>query len=160
VVVDSVLVFLIAAVPSIGVYGRLIAKTTAVVQETVRATQVGQPPPPMPTMAEWMSPADQLWLLVVGLAVGMLYHTLFLRFFGATPGKMVCGLRVVPVEHGQYRDKLPWGAVLVRAAIWVVPAAVSYLALVRLLDALMPLWQKRRQALHDLAAKTQVVRIR
>ena len=36
----------------------------------------------------------------------------------------------------------------------------SFLGLVTLVDVLFPLWHRKRQALHDIAAKTQVVRPR
>ena len=32
--------------------------------------------------------------------------------------------------------------------------------MIRIIDVLMPLWNPKRQALHDLAPKTQVVKIR
>ena len=35
-----------------------------------------------------------------------------------------------------------------------------FLVVVRIIDALMPLWNPKKQALHDTAAKTQVVKIR
>ncbi len=158
--IDGVILFLIAAVPSIPIYQKLFDAMSVVLGETFRAAQTGQPAPPMPTANQLLSASDQMLLAVIGLVVGMLYHTLFLRFKGATPGKMVCGLRVVPVEQGRHRDLLAWQTALIRAAIWVVPGAISYLVLFRLLDVLFPLWQPRRQALHDMAAKTQVVRIR
>ena len=85
---------------------------------------------------------------------------LFLRWKSATPGKLVCGLRVVPVDHGRYPGPLAWNTIVIRMAVWVLPNLSVYLVIFRLLDALFPLWQPKRQALHDLAAKTQVVKIR
>jgi uncharacterized RDD family membrane protein YckC len=40
----------------------------------------------------------------------------------------------------------------------VLPGINSLLALFTVVDALFPLWHPKRQALHDLAARTQVVR--
>jgi uncharacterized RDD family membrane protein YckC len=94
----------------------------------------------------------------IALGIGMLYHMAFLRWKGATLGKLVCGLRVVPVDRGRDPGPLGWTTVGIRAAIWVLPGISSLLALVTVLDALFPLWHPKRQALHDLAAKTQVVR--
>ena len=42
----------------------------------------------------------------------------------------------------------------------MLPSVNGLLGVVRLVDCLFPLWQPKRQALHDLAAKTQVIRSR
>jgi uncharacterized RDD family membrane protein YckC len=42
----------------------------------------------------------------------------------------------------------------------VLPSINSFLSLITVLDVLFPLWHPKRQALHDLAAKTQVIRPR
>jgi uncharacterized RDD family membrane protein YckC len=104
--------------------------------------------------------SSQLILTSVTLGVGMLYHVGFLRWKSATPGKLLCGLRVVPVDRGRDPGPLPWGSVFIRASIWVLPAISLFLRLVTLVDVLFPLWHPKRQALHDIAAKTQVVRLR
>jgi uncharacterized RDD family membrane protein YckC len=107
-----------------------------------------------------ISGSSQLILTSVTLAVGMLYHVGFLRWKSATPGKLICGLRVVPVDRGRDPGPLAWGSVLIRAAIWVLLGISSFLRLITLVDVLFPLWHPKRQALHDIAAKTQVVRVR
>lgn len=160
VILDAMLVWLIAAVPSIPIYAKVVNAMSAVLAETLRAARAGEPTPAVPPINQFLSATDQLLLVVITLTVGMVYHSLFLRFHGATPGKMICGLRVVPVEHGQYRGRLSWATALVRAAIWVAPGAISYLVLFRVLDVLFPLWHPRRQAVHDIVAKTQVVKVR
>jgi uncharacterized RDD family membrane protein YckC len=48
--------------------------------------------------------------------------------------------------------------VLIRASIWVLPGISSFLSLITVVDVLLPLWHPKRQALHDMAAKTQVIR--
>ena len=100
---------------------------------------------------------DQVTFTAVALGIGMLYHVAFLRWKGATPGKLMCGLRVVPVDRGLDPGPLSWNAVVIRAAVWVLLGIKSLLALFTVVDVLFPLWQPKRQALHDLAAKTQVV---
>jgi uncharacterized RDD family membrane protein YckC len=82
----------------------------------------------------------------------------FLRWKSATPGKLICGMRVVPVDRGRYPGRLEWSTVGIRSAIWVLPGMNALLGLFSVVDALFPLWHVKRQALHDLAAKTQVVR--
>jgi uncharacterized RDD family membrane protein YckC len=159
-VVDWLCVSLVAALISIPIYLRLFDQLSEFVSQAVRAGQAGLPAPAPPEVTDLISLNDQMWLMVIGMVVGMVYHSVFLRLRSATPGKLLCGLRVVPVDHGRHVGRLGWSAVLVRAAIWVGPAALSYLLLVQVVDALLPLWHPRRQALHDLAAKTQVVKIR
>lgn len=107
-----------------------------------------------------LSPVRNLLLVVVQLAVGLAYHVLFLRRMAATPGKLVTGLRVTPVDQGHSQERLGWGSVVVRALVWLAPLASGWLLSVRVLDALLPLWHPKRQSLHDLAAKTQVIRTR
>jgi uncharacterized RDD family membrane protein YckC len=90
----------------------------------------------------------------------MLYHVGFLRWKSATPGKLLCGLRVVPVDHGRDPGPLPWNSIIIRAAVWVLPSISAFLSFVTFIDVLFPLWNPKRQALHDIVAKTQVVRPR
>jgi uncharacterized RDD family membrane protein YckC len=42
----------------------------------------------------------------------------------------------------------------------VLPGISSLLSLITVVDVLFPLWHPKRQALHDMAAKTQVIRPR
>ena len=158
VALDSIFVGLLAAIPSAGIYSRLIDRMSAFYRESLLAAQTGQPAPPTPTANDLMSPADQLSLMLIGLAVAFAYNLLFLRFKQATPGKLICRLRVVPVDQGQFRGLLPWGSAVVRTVVWVLPRIQPVLLIFRLLDGLFPLWHPKRQALHDIPAKTQVVK--
>ena len=97
--------------------------------------------------------------MLVTFAIGMAYHVPLLRGRAATLGMMACGLRVVPVDEGQSRERLAWSTVVVRALLWVLPGALS-LRILTVADVLLPLWHPKRQTLHDLAARTQVVRRR
>jgi uncharacterized RDD family membrane protein YckC len=42
----------------------------------------------------------------------------------------------------------------------VLPAAHNWLLALKLIDAVYPLWHPRRLAIHDVAARTQVVKVR
>jgi uncharacterized RDD family membrane protein YckC len=100
-------------------------------------------------------------ITLISLVVGMLYFSLFWRFKAATPAQLLCGLRVVPADHGHNTELLPWPMVVVRALTWWVPIAVSSVLLIfTVVNVLFPLGNVKRQAIHDLAAKTQIVRIR
>lgn len=119
--------------------------------------------------------ADQ-WLLVVVVPVLLVvaYHVGFLRWRGATPGKMALGIKVRPRGVD---GTLPWTSVLSRVGfqflvgqVLLVVAVLSgstlglvlgYLALTAffLVDVLWAAGARRR-ALHDLVAGTVVVRTR
>lgn len=119
--------------------------------------------------------ADHLLALVVVpvvLAVG--YHSGFLRWRGATPGKLLCGLRV----RSRVADgRVSFAAIAARLSVQLGPGWLalglgiwtgsfgtivlgflcSFLFVV--LDALVALGP-RRQTIHDRAARTVVVRTR
>ncbi len=159
ILIDYLILASVAGILLAPVYLRFIRAMSGAVAAATRAAQTGQPTPALaPT--DLLPAKDQL--LVTGVTVGLalIYIVAFLRWRGATPGKLVCGLRVVPVDQGLSRAALPWQTVLVRAAIWVLPGLFSLLAVITVIDALFPLWNPKRQALHDLAARTQVVVLR
>ncbi|MEN2982883.1 MAG: RDD family protein [Thermus sp.] len=81
---------------------------------------------------------------------GWAYYTAFTALYGATPGKMLLGLRVVRTD-GQPMD---WTTALMRE---VVGKTLSTLPL--LLGYLWAFFHPRRQAWHDLIADTLVVRM-
>ena len=113
-----------------------------------------------PGYRQLLTPREQLIITALSLGVGMLYHVVFLRWKAATVGKLICGLRVVPVDRGRFTETLGWNTVGIRSAFRVMPGITSVLTLFVLLDSLFPLWHPKRQAIHDLAAKTQVIRPR
>lgn len=107
------------------------------------------------------------WLRIVEIGIGVLvltivYNVVFLRWKGATPGKLAVGLRV------RLRDRpgrLPWSAVLRRVlvqfgygAFVLIPVVGTVFGLWVYLDDLWPLWDSKKQALHDKVASTNVVR--
>lgn len=92
---------------------------------------------------------------VISTVLFIIYSGLMLSSRGATLGKMVCRLRVVPLDQGQ------GGPALDRRRSWLRPVMTELLAvipLVGLVDVLFPLWDRRKQTLHDKIAGTQVVR--
>ena len=125
----------------------------------LRAAQTGAAAPATPNFAAMISGTDQLLVMLVTFVIGMAYHVPLLRVRGATLGLLACGLRVVPLHEGRSSVRLTWSCVVVRALLWVLPGALS-LRILTVADVLLPLWHPRRQTLHDLAARTQVVKIR
>lgn len=101
---------------------------------------------------------------VIGVVLNFVYVVGFLTWKQATPGKLALGLRVRQREapHG-----LPLSVVLKRwlvqggpQALSIVPLVGTLVGLFSLVDALWPLWDSRRQAIHDKWADTNVVRRR
>lgn len=114
-----------------------------------------------------------LWQLPVYVVV-LAYFVLMLRFKGATLGKLALGLRV---RRTAGAGQLPWSTAIVRTMAFLGVGYLTSLTLLTgslalilltgavvavwgLLDMLWPLWDKRRQALHDKVARTVVVKIR
>ena len=160
IVIDALIVGVSTTLLLLPIYLRLATALGDYFRATMEAAQQGQAMPPQPDLTALLSANDQLILLLVSLGVHTLYITLFLRWRSATPGKLVVGLRVVPVDRGRSTEKLGWSTAVVRALIWTIPNVQALLLIIRIVDALMPLWNPKRQALHDVAAKTQVVKIR
>lgn len=104
-----------------------------------------------------------LALLAAVLAVNALYTVGFLCWKQATPGKMALGLRV------RLRDSpdlplsavlLRWGFVTALSALARIPILGILASVASLLDYLWPLWDGKKQALHDKVARTNVVKVR
>ena len=103
-------------------------------------------------------------IALLTLAVAVAYQASFLRWRGATPGKMLLGLRVRLRERP---GRLGWSTIAKRLAVRLGPQALAAIPFVGsaagflgILDGLWPLWDSRNQALHDKAAGTNVVRVR
>ncbi|HVD82461.1 MAG TPA: RDD family protein [Propionibacteriaceae bacterium] len=159
VVIDNVILSVIITIVTFPVWQSLYAAWSSYFNAVLEAQRSGVAPPTM-SVTDLISGRNQMILTMATLGIGMLYHVGFLRWKSATPGKLLCGLRVVPVDHGHATGPLPWSSILIRSAIWVLPSINSFLSLITVLDVLFPLWHPKRQALHDLAAKTQVIRPR
>lgn len=83
------------------------------------------------------------------------YEVLFLRYRGATPGKMACGLKVVRSDG----SSLGWGASIGRFVMWnVVTSAIPYLNFILMLvSGIMAGSDGEKRALHDRVCDTRVV---
>lgn len=156
---DLMIVSIVADIFSIPVFVRMIPAIRRYFEATVAAAQQGTVAPSLPT--DLFSGADRTLITVISLAVGVLYFALFWRFKAATPAQMLCGLKIVPADHGTNTEPLPWPTAVVRALTWWVPISVSSVLLIfAVVNVLFPLGNAKRQAIHDLAARTQIVKIR
>jgi uncharacterized RDD family membrane protein YckC len=88
---------------------------------------------------------------IIGVVVAGIYEIFFLRRSGATPGKKIVG---ISVRLRNVSGPMPMKAVLVRTVCYF---GMSLINVANLLDILWPLWDDKRQALHDKAAATNVV---
>jgi uncharacterized RDD family membrane protein YckC len=101
------------------------------------------------------------WSALAMFIAWMVYGSLMLRFKGATLGKLALGISVRLRERP---GRMPWSTIVVRLLVQqglllTAPLPLLYFALgwFPYLDNLYPLWDKHRQAIHDKAAKTNVV---
>ena len=157
-VIDNLILSAVVTAVAAPLWLPLYEAFAAYLETVMEAARSGAAAPPVLDPNQLFPVRAQMLLTAVTVGLGLIYHVTFLRWKGATIGKLACRLRVVPVDRGLSRPGLAWNATFIRAAIWVLPGISSLLALFTVVDALFPLWQPNRQALHDLAAKTQVIR--
>jgi uncharacterized RDD family membrane protein YckC len=162
--VDNLITSVVVSVVAYPVWQSVYATFRSYFETLLAAQSSGGSPPPPPQLLV----GTNLYIVTaVTLGVGVAYQVVFLRWRSATPGKLLCRLRVVPVDQGRFTGVLGWNTIGVRVAIRVMPGVNALLGSVlsllvgmfAILDVLFPLWHPKRQALHDMAAKTQVVRI-
>lgn len=126
-----------------------------------QAAQNGQPGPFVPPDVAGQAVA----VTIIGLVVSIVYNVGFLRWKAATPGKMALGLRV---RLRETPGQLSWGTCLARwgaqdgivTVLRLVPFVSVIGSLYFLLDSLWPLWDSKKQAIHDQVARTNVVKVR
>ena len=155
--VDGVVVTLLVTLATLSLLLPMLERLSAYFAEVVTAAQSGLPQPALDPQSV-LSSGDQLLLALASVGITFVYHFAFLRWRAATPGKLLCGLRVGPVDQGRAEGGLPAQPAVVRALVWAAPGLNTLLMLFQLADVLFPLWNPRRQAIHDLLARTQVVR--
>ena len=102
-------------------------------------------------------PPAEVWrwlaaMTLVSFLVSITYEATFLRRNGATPGKRIVGIRV----RQWRRDGELTYPVIARRVLSM--QGVQMLPFIGLLNVLWPLWDARKQAWHDKAAGTSVVR--
>jgi uncharacterized RDD family membrane protein YckC len=127
----------------------LMILVMAVLVPTISRT--GRPPEPTNPAVAFMG----LTFLVIFLGVQMLYEVGMLKSYGATLGKMACGLKVVRSDGSE----LGWGICFGRFFMWnVVTAGVPYLsAILVLVTAIVAGTDAEKRAIHDRVCDTRVV---
>jgi uncharacterized RDD family membrane protein YckC len=172
---DVVIVALPNALVTLPAQLDLQRKLQTLTRELDATSTNGQPP----DLAGFFHDYFDLWrshalgLLLPGVLITTVYFAAMWRWRGATVGQLVTGLKVRPVGGP---GRLSWTAIGLRAGVlYLFPTLLGVLAFLsgswlvvllvyavilpfQLLNVLWPLWDGRRQALHDKAAGTVVVR--
>jgi uncharacterized RDD family membrane protein YckC len=94
------------------------------------------------------------FFLVYFVAV-ICYEVLFLKYRGATPGKMACGLKVVRSDG----SSMEWGSSIGRFVMWnVVTSGIPYINFILMtISGIMAGTDGEKRALHDRVCDTRVV---
>lgn len=106
---------------------------------------------------------DLLVYTLIGLIVAVIYHGGSLKLWQRTLGKRMLGLKV---RRREADGPLSFDTIAKRLTIQylsaagvLIPVVGSFLSMFGLLDGLWPLWDNKKQALHDKWAATNVVRV-
>ncbi len=93
--------------------------------------------------------------LLIALVFGLFYEVLMLRYWGATLGKMACGLKVVRSDG----SSLDWGVSFGRYFMYnVVICAVPFVNWILLITtAIMAGTDEQKRGLHDRVCDTRVI---
>ncbi|MGH3307237.1 MAG: RDD family protein [Nocardioides sp.] len=159
--IDGLITGIVAGVLASPWWGDVTEAFSDFFDEALLDAQAGQPTDT--TALEQALVGPFLVIVLINLAVSFVYHVGFLMAVQATPGKLLLGLRV------RLRDRpgLPLWSVLLRWAsqfgytiLNLSLVLGSVLWIYGLLDYLWPLWDGKKQALHDKVARTNVVRVR
>jgi uncharacterized RDD family membrane protein YckC len=162
-IIDAVIVAAVAAIIGAPFVAKIVNAYGDLFRDSIHAAETGSARP------NQMDVYSQIWLPLIGLVVvsivlNFIYQVGFLRWRAATPGKLMLGLRVRLREQP---GPLEWSTILRRWVSQFGPNLLSLVPFIGLIaglypwvDGLWPLWDERRQALHDKFARTNVVKVR
>jgi uncharacterized RDD family membrane protein YckC len=124
------------------------ASLFAFIRKAAEAGAQGTQPDPA-VMIELMAPIiSSIWAFqLVALAAGVAYSAYFLVKFGATPGKMAVGIRVIRADGGPIQT----GQAIGRYFGYMLSALILYIGY------MMAGWDDQKRALHDRLVDTRVV---
>lgn len=153
---DTLILWIFVSIVGWGQISEFFAWYTDVFQQAI---DTGTQPDAVAVQAKMMETLAPI--IVIGAIATLVYETLFLVLRGATLGKMAVGISVRRVDRPgplSIVDALKRQAITVLN--WVtstIPALSFAVSALSLIDYLWPLWDDKRQALHDKIAGTQVV---
>lgn len=120
------------------------------------AADAGRPAPTFDLMNNGDYVRAVTVLTLIYAVVWVVYEIVLLKLCAATLGKLICGLRV---RQWSARGPLPLRAIGLRVLAYQGAQAVPTIGgLYVLVDVLWPLWDGKKQALHDKLAGTAVVK--
>lgn len=129
-------------------------------EDTLNAAEAGTP-----TTSTALPPEAYKWIIpavLLGLLVSFVYQYLFLTKKGATPGKRALGigvrLRDVPGNPPGSAVAKRYGFIIGLSLLATIPLVGTLFSFLALINYLWPLWDDKKQALHDKVAHTNVVR--
>ena len=157
-IIDNIIVSIVALPLTFAPMKQAVNVLQDYIRQAVDAVNAGTST--MPTQPDGLSgPILQISLTV--LVLYLVYEIAFLTTTGATLGRRAVGISV------RLRDKPgapPLAAVLKRTAVkqagdivGLVPVLGLFGSMFTLIDVLWPLWDDKRQAIHDKVAGTNVV---
>jgi len=157
-IIDNIIVSIVALPLTFAPMKQAVTVLQDYVQQVVNAVDAGSST--MPALPDGLS-GPILQISVTMLILNLVYEIAFLTRTGATPGKRVVGISV------RLREKPgppPLDAVLKRTAVkqggdiaGLVPVLGFFGSLFSTVDVLWPLWDVKKQAIHDKAGATNVV---
>jgi uncharacterized RDD family membrane protein YckC len=158
-IIDGFIIAIVSLPLTYGPMTRAVTVIQEVFRQAMAAAEAGRSTVSSTAADQLDGPLFQVSMTL--LVVSVVYEVAFLTLTGATPGKMVAGISV------RLRDKPgppPLVAVLKRTVVKEGPRALGSLpvlgvagSLFNLLDDLWPLWDPKKQAIHDKVAATNVV---
>jgi len=154
--IDSLVMGVVVSVAGTPFSDSISVGLEAWLEDAIRAIEAGGVMP-LYTDPQYGLVSPLMSLMLLSLAINLIYSTGLQIWKGGTLGMLALGLRVVPVGHGRQHDGLPLGVAIVRNIAYQVIGALLILPLI---NVLLPLFNAKRQTLHDMIARTQVVKIR
>ncbi|HEY9337764.1 MAG TPA: RDD family protein [Kribbella sp.] len=159
-ILDSIIAWFIALPLTGYFYYQSSQVMTSWLEDVMDAARAGSTTPVAmpPEVFKYAIPAS-----VIGYLVFFVYDYLCLVTKGRTPGKMATGIAVRlrdvpgPPPRGAAAKRCGFDLVLYLAGS--IPVFGIFASLAILLNYLWPLWDDKKQALHDKVAGTQVVRV-
>ena len=152
-VLDWVLVSIVSFAAAYPLLKTVISAYQAWLDEALLSVQRGTPVPPLTILQDVEAQASMRSYLLISVLVSGIYTVSMLKLWGATLGKLLLRVRVRPWQGA---GRLSWGQAVGR---WVVGDAVgTVFVFFLMINFLWPIWDQRRQALHDKLPGTVVVR--
>jgi uncharacterized RDD family membrane protein YckC len=148
-VLDGIITFVLALPLTGWFYYRYFDEALKWVNNVAAQSSSGSAP--VVALPPWSIYQYAFAALIIQLLVAGVYEVFFLSRSGATPGKKIVGISVRLRDHP---GPPPMNTVLVRTGCLF---GMQLINIAYLLDVLWPLWDDKKQAIHDKVAATNVV---